>query len=86
MSANQINIKDFYDHETRIRMVENAIISIDKRFEQIEKKFEQVDKRFERLENKMDSQFKWTIGLILGLYGSGFIALLGYFLKSKGWA
>jgi hypothetical protein len=50
-----INIKDFYDHETRISIVENAIISIDKRFEQI-------DRRFERLENKMDSQFKWIIG------------------------
>ena len=64
-----INIKDFYDHETRISIVENAIISIDKRFEQIDKRFEQVDRRFEqvdkrfdKLESKMDSQFKWMVG------------------------
>lgn len=85
-----INIKDFYNHETRISIVENAIISIDKRFEQVDKRFEQierrfeqvdrrfeqVDRRFEHLENKMDSHFKWLLGLVAApLYTSiiGFI-------------
>lgn len=64
-----INIKDFYNQDSRITIVENAIISIEKRFEQIERRFEQVDRRFEqvdrrfeRLEQKIDSQFKWVMG------------------------
>jgi CII-binding regulator of phage lambda lysogenization HflD len=76
-----INIKDFYDHETRISIVENAIIHIDRRFDQVDRQFEQIERRFEqverrfdqvdrridRLEEKMDSQFKWVIGCIGGL-------------------
>jgi hypothetical protein len=69
-----ISMKDFFNHDKRITLLENAIIHIDKRFDQIEKQFEQVDKRFdkvdarfERLENKMDSQFKWLIGIMGGL-------------------
>jgi archaellum component FlaC len=49
-----INIKDFYDHETRISIVENAIINIDRRFEQIDKRFEQVDKRFEQIDRRFE--------------------------------
>jgi hypothetical protein len=91
MATNHIDIKDYYNHETRIALVENAIINmqkqfeqVEKRFEQVEKRFEQIDRRFERLEQKMDSQFRWIMGLILGLYGSGFVTMLGYFLKSQG--
>lgn len=83
-----INIKDFYDHETRISIVENAIISIDKRFEQvdkrfdqIEKRFEQVDKRFEKLDQKMESQFKWIIGSIGGLSLTVIISLITVIIK-----
>lgn len=79
--ADIIDIKDFYNHETRISIVENAIISIDRRFDQIERRFEQMDRRFERLEDKLDRLY-W---MILGLYGSGFLFFFGYFLKSKGW-
>lgn len=71
---NVINIKDFYDHETRISIVENAIISIDK-------KFDQVDKRFERLENKLDSQFKWIIGSIGALSLTTIISLVTMIIK-----
>ena len=49
-----INIKDFYNHETRISLVENAIISIDKRFEQVDKRFEQVDRRFEQVDRRFE--------------------------------
>jgi hypothetical protein len=69
-----INIKDFYDHETRISIVENAIISI-------EKKFDQIDKRFERLENKMDSQFKWIIGSIGALSLTTIVSLFTMIIK-----
>jgi hypothetical protein len=84
MATNHIDIKDYYNHETRIALVENAIINIQRQFDQVEKRFDQMDKRFERLEQKMDSQFRWIMGLILGLYGSCFVTMLGYFLKSQG--
>ncbi len=83
-----INIKDFYDHETRISIVENAIINIEKRFEQVDKRFEQVDKRFdqvdrrfEKLENKIDSQFKWIIGSIGGLGLTTILSLVTMIIK-----
>jgi CII-binding regulator of phage lambda lysogenization HflD len=70
-----INMKDFFDHDKRIALVENAIIQMDKRFDQVERRFDQIDNRFEeverkfdkvdkkfdKLETKMDSQFKWII-------------------------
>jgi hypothetical protein len=76
-----INIKDFYDHETRISIVENAIINIDKRFEHIDRRFEQVDRRFEHLENKMDSHFKWIIGSIGALSLTVILSLLTIIIK-----
>lgn len=90
-----INIKDFYDHETRISIVENAIINIDKRFdwvdkrfeqvdkrfEQVDRRFEQVDKRFEKLEVKMDSQFKWIMGSIGALSLTTILSLVTMIIK-----
>jgi archaellum component FlaC len=90
-----INIKDFYDHETRISIVENAIINIDRRFEQIDKRFEQIDRRFEQvdrkfdqvdrkfehLENKMDSHFKWIMASIGALSLTTILSLLTFIFK-----
>lgn len=76
-----INIKDFYDHETRISIVENAIISIDRRFEQVDKRFEQVDKRFDKLEAQIHSQFKWIMGAFGGLALSAIGILVTLILK-----
>ncbi len=56
-----INIKDFYNHETRISIVENAVINIDKRFDSMEK-------RMESIQSENRSQFRWTMTLIVGLY------------------
>lgn len=43
------------DHEVRVRVLENIAINI--------------EKRFDKLEQKMDSQFHWVLGTILGLIG-----------------
>jgi hypothetical protein len=90
VNSNQIDIREFYDHDARIRMVEKAVFDISETLKLMrldaDKRFDNVDKRFEYLENKIDRQFTWTIGLIIGLYASGFITLLGYFLKTKGFA
>jgi tetrahydromethanopterin S-methyltransferase subunit G len=39
------------DHEVRIRLLEKIA--------------EKIDARFDHLDNKMDNQFKWTIGIII---------------------
>ena len=71
--------QQFTDHEVRLQMVENAVISIDKRFDQIDKRFDQIDKIFERIdrrfnkidermdriESTIDSHFMWLMGVIL---------------------
>jgi hypothetical protein len=52
----------YLDQEVRIRMLEKIAVSI--------------DKRFEHLDNKMDSQFKWTIGIMITMFGSLIITKL----------
>ena len=52
----------YLDQEVRIRMLEKIAASI--------------DKRFEHLDNKMDSQFKWTIGIMITMFGSLIITKL----------
>lgn len=69
-----IDIKDFYNHETRLSLIENAIMSIDKRFEH-------VDRRFEHLENKIDSHFKWIIGSLGGLSLTVIVSLITVIIK-----
>lgn len=83
-----INIKDFYNHETRISLVEAAIINMDRRFEQIDKRFEQADKRLERLENRMDRMedkidrlLKW----MLGTMGTGFVTIISLMAHGFHW-
>lgn len=69
-----INIKDFYNHETRITIVENAVIGIDKRFDSVEK-------RMESLQAESRTQFRWTMTLIVGLYalfGGSLIAVIKF--------
>jgi|GEM_PF-3480728 hypothetical protein len=48
--------EEYVDHEVRIRLLEKIAASI--------------DKRFEHLENKIDSHFKWNVGIMLTLFGS----------------
>jgi hypothetical protein len=48
----------YNDTEVRLRMVENAIIRFDTRFDTI-------DAKFEKLESKIDSNFKWTLGVVM---------------------
>ena len=45
----------YFEHEVRIRLLEELI--------------EHVNARFDKLDNKMESQFYWTIGTIITLFG-----------------
>jgi tetrahydromethanopterin S-methyltransferase subunit G len=72
--------EDYIEHEVQIRMHSAQFEKIDKRFEKIDSRFEKIDKRFEsmqnhmnmnfhRLDSKIDSHFKWTIGIMITMFG-----------------
>ncbi len=62
-----VNMKDFYNHETRISIVEHAVVSIDKRFEQVEKRFDQLDIELKAIRRDMKTDFRWFLAIIVGL-------------------
>jgi hypothetical protein len=65
-------IKDSYSDDVRLALLEQSINNINDTLVRFEKRFDQLD-------SKVDSNNKWTLGLISGLYillGSAFIAVL----------
>ncbi|HEY2811771.1 MAG TPA: hypothetical protein VGJ00_10345 [Rhabdochlamydiaceae bacterium] len=54
---NVVSIKDFYNHETRISIVENAILGIEKRFDKI-------DNDLKEIKSDMKSDFRWILAII----------------------
>jgi hypothetical protein len=60
--------------EIKVALLEQSIGFINQTLIRLEKK---IDDGF----NKTDSNYKWLIRMIVGIYASGFITLLGYFLK-----
>lgn len=50
-----MNEQDFISHEVRIRL--------------LEKISETNERRFDRLETKIDSHFKWTLGIMITMFG-----------------
>jgi len=49
------NLNAAIDQEVRIRLLEEII--------------KKVDKRFDKLENKIDTQFYWVLGTFITLFG-----------------
>lgn len=45
--------------------MDSGFTQIVNKFDRVDGKFERIEGIFERLENKIDSNFKWTIGIIL---------------------
>jgi len=65
-------IKDHYSDDVRLALLEQSINNINDTLIRFEKRFDQLD-------YKIDSNNKWTLGLISGLYillGSAFITVL----------
>jgi hypothetical protein len=56
----------YVDHEVRMRMVENAIVDIDKRFEALGSEMRTGNRV---LLDKMDTQFHWILATILIMFG-----------------
>lgn len=71
---NVVSIKDFYNHETRLSMVENVIVSIDRRFDQI-------DRRFMQVELEMRTNHRRTVGIIFGLYAIMLTSIITFVIK-----
>lgn len=72
MNLMSTKIKDSYSDETRIALLEQSINNINNTLNRFEKRFDQLDA-------KIDSNNKWSVGLISGLYillGSAFITAL----------
>ncbi len=83
-------IKDTYSDDVRLALLEQSINNINSTLVRFEKRFDQIDEKFDRansnirdmrthFDTKIDSNHKWTLGLISGLYlllSSAFITIL----------
>jgi hypothetical protein len=72
-------IKDHYSEETRLALLEQSINNINNTLVRFEKRFDQIDAKFDKLDTKIDTNHKWCVGLISGVYillGSAFITAL----------
>ena len=65
------NIKKSVDKQEDkfTRALEKLEATINDKFEKIDQRFEKIDQRFEKLEGKLDSNFKWLIGIYIPLTG-----------------
>jgi hypothetical protein len=66
--AMQQSDQNYIEHEIKIRLLEA-------KNSDMYKTFDKIDRRFEHLENKIDNQFKWIIGSIVGLFCGTFLPL-----------
>ena len=57
-------MEQLIDHEVRIRMVENGILHLDTK---IDTAIISIDRKFDKLDSKIDSHFKWTLGIMFSL-------------------
>jgi len=59
--------------DQRFEKLENALEAkfekIDQQFEKVDQRFEKTDQRFEKIDEKMDSNFKWLVGIYVPLTG-----------------
>jgi archaellum component FlaC len=72
---NVVSMKDFWSQDSRITVIENAIVSLDRRFEQIDKRFDKIDNDLKDFRKEMKSEFRWVLTIITGLgaiMGHGF--------------
>ena len=71
--------------EARIMLLEQKNDDFYQALHRMEKRFDQLDAKIERLDSKVDSHFHWMIGLIFGLYATGFATLIGAVGKAYHW-
>jgi peptidoglycan hydrolase CwlO-like protein len=72
-------IKDTYSDDVRLALLEQSINNINSTLVRFEKRFDQIDAKIDKLDTKIDTNQKWCIRLISGLYlllSSAFITIL----------
>jgi len=88
-----------YTEDTRLALLEHTIIDINKTLERFEKRFDRIDERFdrvderfnkldekfERMNEKMDSHFRTSVYMIIGLYGGVIATLVAAVGKAYHW-
>ena len=84
MTKKQINDGHFSE-ETRLALLEQSINHINETLREIKAEIKSIDSNIKELNSKIDSQFRWTIGLIFGLYATGFATLIGAVGKAYQW-
>jgi hypothetical protein len=67
-------VKDSYSDDVRLALLEQSINNINNTLMRFEKRFDQID-------NKIDSQFKWNLGLMAGLYAIIGSSLITFIIK-----
>jgi tetrahydromethanopterin S-methyltransferase subunit G len=71
--------------EARIMLLEQKNDDFNQTLLRIEKRLDSLDTKLDAQNNKIDSHFRWTIGLIFGLYATSFGVLLGAVGKAYHW-
>jgi uncharacterized coiled-coil protein SlyX len=70
-SINNIN-NTMLMFEKCFERIEEKFDRIDEKFDRIDEKFERVNEKFERMDDKMNSNFRWLLGIMITLNGSLF--------------
>ncbi len=71
--------------EARIMLLEQKNDDFHQTLNRIEKRLDFLDSKIDAQGTKNDSHFRWTVGLIFGLYATGFATLLGAVSKAYHW-
>jgi len=64
--------KKVLEVEARISLMEKIVARMDGTLEQLDKRVSRIEEDIRRLDEKIDSNFKWTIAIMV----SGFIAVI----------
>jgi uncharacterized coiled-coil protein SlyX len=78
-------IKNIYSDEVKLALLEQSINSINQTLIRFESRFDRLDLKLEKMSDKIDSHFKWTVGLIFGLYATALGTMIGAVGKAYHW-
>ena len=70
-----------YDDDTRLALLEQSIGFLNSTLVRFEHRFDQLDNKIEKLESRIDSNFKWLLGIII----AGFGGLFGIIAHAQHW-
>lgn len=84
--ANRRVSNDGFNEDTRLALLEHAIVEInktmerfEKRFDRIDEKFDKIDERFQKLEGKVDDKFEKVNGKMDAHYRTTIYMILGLY-------